>query len=347
MKKIIFTAIIAAAALCACDRTVIDGTLDFGIAGEKTISVVESNSTFSPDGGKGFIIIKSETGFEATSSRPWCTLASEKDSISVSVEPYAGAESRYSFITVKNEAGDSVCVTVHQSGVIIQSVDTSGVYCNNEGGDMLVSIKSNVTPIFSSNVPWAVPSLVEEGISVAFGKNSTGAFRKGAISCTLGPNTYEIPVAQLDSTDILGVKNWEFAGVISVGDTLKLAATITRKMTGYGFKLAGTNISWTFDAKVVGNKIAIPLGISIGRYKPSDVNYHVIPVIAEGTSSIKAGDGIDTGYFFIPLDKASASDKWSGKVENANLRFEFWALASRPDPSAGGFRFKDVLIKAL
>lgn len=345
MKKILFSIIISCIALCACDRTVIDGELDFGLAGETTIKIIENNSTFSPDGGVGFLIIDSESGFKARSDRAWCSLSVEKDSVTLSVEPYDGMDSRYAAVVVKNEAGDSVNVIVHQFGAVIQSIDASGAYCNNEGGNVLIAYKANMTPKVVSSVDWAVPTLVEGGIDVAFSKNVTGSFRKGYIACTLGPESYEIPVAQLDSTDILGVKNWEFFGVQSVGDTLKLAVTITRKMTGYGVKFTGTDISWSYDAKVVGNKFAIPLGTSIGRYKPASVNYYVIPVVAEGTDPLNAGDGIDTGYFFIPLDKASADAKWEGKVENANLRFDFWTLASRTSPSEGGFRFNDVIIK--
>ncbi len=347
MKNIIFSVAAACLAFCACDRTVIDGELNFGLADKLTISVVKNNASFSPDGGDGFIIVKSESAFTASSNRDWCTLKAENDSIAVSVEPYDGSNSRFSSVVVKNEAGDSVTVSVHQAGVIIQSINLDGAYCNNAGGNVIVTYSANLTPKLSSDVDWAVPSVVEEGINIAFSENASGSFRKGSVSCVLGPKTYEIPVAQLDSTEILGIKNWELDGVIAPGDTMKFTGTITRKMTGYGVKLVATDISWTYDAMVSGNKFGIPLGTSIGRYKPAATNYYVIPVVAEGTSPINAGDGIDSGYFYIPLDKESADSNWQGKVENANLRFEFWALASRPAASEGGFRFKDVILKSL
>lgn len=341
MKRYLFaTAAIAVLALASCNKDQVNEEYDLG----SSISVVEVKTIFSPDGGDGFIKVASDTPFSVSSTRPWCTFSKAGDSVVVSVSPYYEVGSRYSMVTVKNEANDSVNVTVHQFGSIIQNFDDSGIYANNAGGSAEIAYNSNINPIVTSSVDWAVPSVQENRILVEVAANEGGLFRKGEILCKLGNRTYNVPVAQLDSTEILSKKNWELTGIDVDGNPVSLTGVITRKMTGYAMKFTGTDISWTFDINLAGNKFGIPLGSSIGRYMLNGKNLYVIPVIAEGTAVLKAGEGTDTGYFYIPLDKESAEDKWSGTVENANLRFEYWEKASRPDPSQGGIRLIEVTL---
>lgn len=347
MKRLLYASAAALFVLSACDKTKIDGDLQFELAGESTIRVVSSDATFSPDGGNGTIVIESETEFSVKSSRDWCEIQAEGDTLNVKVGAYYEMQNRYSLITVKNAAGDSVNVTVHQYGAVIQDFDDSGAYMNNEGGVVNIGYASNMRPIVETSLSWVTTEVFKDKIAVTFAKNDT-TFRKGELLCKLGPVSYTVPVAQLDSTEILSKKNWEICGISAANDTTILPCTISKSMKGIRFKISGTGpegatVAWEFEAKTEGNNLLIPLGEQIGRYKPADTNYYVIPVVLEGSSAIKAGDGIDSGYFKAALDK-NAEGKWYYKGEDVNLRFEYWELQTRPNPSKGGLRFKDFIL---
>lgn len=344
----------AAFLAAACDITVVDGPLPSDIAGKSTISVVKGNVVFTPDESDGYVIVKSESAVRAYATKDWVQVECFGDSVAVKAESnYDDIASRYAQVIVHNDK-DSVELNVVQAGAINLGFDDSGVFLGHEGGTGEIQFNSNMIPRVESNVKWASTVVMKNCILVTLEQNESEEFRDGILTCKLGPDTYKVPIGQLEPKDVLGNRNWNINGTLVDGGTLSLKGLISKSGTNYTMTLTGTGINWSFPATVTGNQLNIPLGTSIGRYSADGRNYYVVPAVGNGTQTGTSSTLSTSGNAGFAMRCDSESGKWSGKI-NLNpfaemyidpvFRFEFWLNSTRTGVSSGGFRFSELSIQ--
>ncbi len=353
MKRYLYILMACTAAICSCDKTVIDGELPSNVGGKNSIEVLKSSIIFSPDASEGYVLVKAEGSISARSNRNWCSVECFGDSVAVKTSAnHADLSNRYAQVIIYHKK-DSVALNVHQEGPLTASFDDSAVVLGYAGGEGEIVYRSNMIAEVTSNVPWATAEAEKDRIAVHIKRNNAEEYRAGVLTCRLGTETYKVPVVQLDPAEILSKRNWKLEGTLMDGSTLSLTGVLSKLGSNYTMKLTGDGIDWSFPASVTKNELNIPLGNSIGRYETGGRNYHIIPAVGNGEANGSVTTLETTGTIGLSMLIDSKTGKWQGTLQTKPFekqfdepvfRFEYWLNSSKTGMSSGGFRLKELSI---
>lgn len=343
MKKI-FIVLVAALALFSCRKT--DSPY---VPEEKLITVEEQSLYFTPNGGDGFIALKAESAITAESDRPWCHVSVDGKRVNVKVDPFNDMESRYSKIVVRCGA-DSVYTTAHQQGVIIADIEITDAYFGTAADTLVIPYKSNVSARATSSESWLTTKIDDETLSIYAAPNTTGHYREGTVTCTLGVKDFDIKIAQIDIEEVKPVQYWTLSGKSPAGTDVSFDVD----MSAGTMKITGSGADWKITPTFSEIGVDIPLSSSktnIGRYTYSGSSLLVFVTAGNDANRATSLQVEMAGKFEFVATKDAQTGKWilspaaqefEQKYDPLCLRFDMWP-SNRPATMQNNSSYSIVL----
>lgn len=323
MKKILIV-LMASLALFSCRKT--DSPYEEKVS---TISIAKQDLYFLPDGGDGFVELNAEDAITAESDRPWCHVSVEGKRVNVKVDPFDDMESRYSKIIVRCGA-DSVYTTAQQQGVIIGGIEVKDAYFGSLADSLIVPYKANVSAKATADVAWITTKVNSDTLRIYAAANTTGHYRDGKVTCTLGAKNYDIKIAQVNIDEIKTVQYWTLSGKTPDGTNVTFDVNLSAGV----MNITGSGADWKITPTFSNASVDIPLTkTSIGNYSHSGTNLLVFATAGNDAPNATSLQVQMSDKFAFGVNKDSQTGKWvlipaakelAKRFDPLCLRFDMW-----------------------
>ena len=171
---------------------------------QRTLEVVSADTNFPVDGGQRTVTL-ARPAATAYAQDKWAEVRVENGQVLVKTGVNTGEQSRNTLLVVKDNAGDSATVNIHQEGLVFRLPTSAMVESDDQALERSFHVQFNVPLDIRSSAGWITVNHTADGnVTYKITANTTGRPRVGWLLSRAHGLTDSVRITQASLSDIVG-----------------------------------------------------------------------------------------------------------------------------------------------